>query len=112
MQSDTMVLHKMYKGAGFEKQAKYFQVYDLGVTFGTIYDNFNKWVRRDLPTCKFQSEFIRTEITSDKTFLWEKGLLGQARKPCLSLQCSIEHNYLSEVYSHPAWSSFDAVHFL
>ena len=97
----------------FKKDVHYFIPYDLGVTFGSIYDSFRKWIKKDLKNAViFNTEYIKTQLISEKEFLWNKGLLAQAKKPCLSIQGVIDHAYESEVYRHPSMKNWDAVHFL
>lgn len=113
MQDTTRKLQGFERTASFKKEVSYFIPYDLGVTFGSIYDAFRKWVKKDLKGCViFNTEYVKTRLMSDKEFLWNKGLLAQARKPCLSIQGTIDHAYESEVYRHPSVKNWDAVHFL
>lgn len=113
MRAETLKADRLGNSALFDKTVSYMIPYDLGVTFGSIYDAFRKWVKRDLKNAvKFNTEYIKTRLASDKQFVWNKGLLGQARKPCLSVQCSIDHSYDSEVYRHPSMKNWDSIHFL
>ena len=113
MKARTLATDALTTTARFDRTVSYMIPYDLGVTFGSIYDAFRKWVKRDLKNAvKFNTEYVKTRLASDKEFVWNKGLLGQARKPCLSVQCGIDHSYDSEVYRHPSMKNWDAVHFL
>lgn len=114
MQATTLLASNLkYNGAKFDNKASFFIPYDLGVTFGSIYDSFRKWIVRDLDKAiKFNTINVRTQITSDKRFLWHKAILAQAQRPCLSLQATIDHSYESEVFKHPAFRNWEAVHFL
>ena len=113
MRATTIAADNISNTAKFDKTVSYMIPYDLGVTFGSIYDAFRKWVKRDLKHAViFNTEYIKTRLASDKEFVWNKGLLGQARKPCLSVQCAVDHSYDSEVYRHPSMKNWDSVHFL
>lgn len=113
MKKETLYIDSIARGANFDKDVQYMIPYDLGVTFGTIYSNFSKWIKRDLEGCvKFNSDYIKTQITSDKRFIWNKGVLAQARKPVLALQCTIDHANASEIFTHPANKNWEAIHFL
>lgn len=113
MRAETLAVDDKTHSAFFKKDVHYFIPYDLGVTFGSIYDAFRKWVKRDLKNAViFNTEYIKTQLISEKEFLWNKGILAQAKKPCLSVQGVIDHAYESEVYRHPSMKNWDAIHFL
>lgn len=112
MRSETKIVHDMSRGTFFDRKTSYMIPYDLGVTFGTVFSNFEKWIKRDLKQIKFNDTYIKTQITSDKRFIWQKAVLGQARRPCLSLQATIDHNNPSEVFTHPSFRNWDAISFL
>ena len=112
MQASTLLLSSI-NGAKFKKEVKYFIPYDLGVTFGSIYQSFMNWVKTDLRgAVKFKTDFIRTQIIADKRFLWSKGILATANKPLLAIQCTVDHQYESEIYRHPSMRNWDAIGFL
>ena len=113
MKASSLETSSYDRGAQINRNVSYMIPYDLGVTFGTIYENFMKWIKNDFKkVVKFNSEYIKTRITSDKEFLWNKGILAQARTPCLAMQCSIDHSFDSEVFRHPSVKNWEAIGFL
>ena len=113
MDARTLTAASYDRGARIDRNVTYFIPYDLGVTFGTIYENFGKWIKNDFKkVVKFNSEYIKTRITSDKEFLWNKGILAQAKTPCLALQCTIDHSFDSEVFRHPSYKNWESIGFL
>lgn len=113
MKNNTHIANILSKSAKFNMNTKYFIPYDLGVSFGSVYDGFRKWVKRDLKNAVvFNSEYVKTRFNGNKEFSWNKGVLGQARKPCLSIQCFVDHENDSEAFSHPSVKNWDSVHFL
>ena len=96
-------LLKQYKNGRshlrIDKNVYSWVVNDLAVTYGTIFDNFRKWVKNDLKgVVLFNHEFVDTQLMSDKDYFWTSGILGQARKPVLNLQFEVDHTF-----EHPAY---------
>ena len=88
------------EGVEFDRNKEYMMVVDLGVTYGTIFNNVYKWIHNDLKNViNFNSPpFISTQLNHTKTFTFPRGMLAQARKPNMSLKYNIDHAYKSEVY--------------
>lgn len=113
MKASTIHLDNISRGATFNRKVSYMIPYDLGVTFGSIYNTFSKWVKRDLKgAVTFKTDYIKTQVTSDQKFLWNKGLLAQAAKPVLALQCTLDHTSESDVWKHPSVRNWESIHFL
>lgn len=103
-----------HEGVDFDRNKDYMIVVDLGVTYGTIFNNVYKWISNDLKNViTFNSPpFISTQLNHTKTFLFPRGMLAQARKPNMTLKYNIDHSYKSEIYKHPSVLGKEAINFL
>lgn len=111
MRSNLQIEHE---GVDFNRNKEYIVVVDLGVTYGTIFNNVYKWISNDLKNViNFNSPpFISTQLNHTKTFTFPRGMLAQARKPNMSLKYNIDHAYKSDVYKHPSVMGKEAINFL
>lgn len=97
----------------YKKEVDYYIPKDLGYTLGTVYKNLQTWVEKELKgIVKFNHLYIDTKVNYAKDFLWNKGLLGQARKPTLALQFSMELNENSDPWNVPAFKNIDSIKYL
>lgn len=97
----------------YKRNVDYYVPKDLGYTFGTVYKNLQTWLEHELKgVVKFNHLYIDTRVNYDKEFMWNRGLLGQARKPTLALQFALELNEQRDPWNVPAFKNLDAPKYL
>ena len=101
------------KPFSYNKNVDYYVPKDLGYTLGTVFKNLQVWTTKELEhVVKFQHTYIDTTVMYEKTFLWSKGILAQARKPTLSLQFSMDFVEDRSPWATPAYKNLEAAKWL
>lgn len=88
-------------------------VSNLGVTFGSIVDDFRLWLINDFKKfAPIKKTYIHSQLTGTQDFYLTEGMLIQVEKPNLSLQFSINHINTLTHFNTPAFQNFEAINYL